>query len=132
MTHHSVINYIVKHNICLENGFSPSICVKREQLERLLLLHQRFGVEEGGTIINIFSRDFFKYLNNFKATGLLMLKAKCSFQSMHTYIFLNITFLQIITTISNIENCFRTTLFQKVLHSQATLSAYTNGETSEE
>lgn len=69
----------------LKMDFFPFIDVKREQLE-LLLLHQRFGVEEGGAITYIFSRDFFKYWNNFKATGLLMLKAEGSFQSLHTYI----------------------------------------------
>lgn len=66
--------------------FFPSIDAKRQQLGELLLLHPRFGVEEGGTITDIFSRDFFKYQNNFKATGLLMLKAEGSFQSLHTYI----------------------------------------------
>lgn len=108
--------------------FLSSIDVKREQLGELSLLHQRFGVGEGGAITAIFTRDFFKYLNHFKDTGLLMLKAEGSFQSTHTYIIS----LQIITTISNIETCFKRTLSHKVLHFQATLSAYTNGETSEE
>lgn len=70
----------------LKMDFFPSIDAKRQQLGELLLLHPRFGVEEGGTITDIFSRDFFKYRNNFKATGLLMLKAEGSFKSLHTYI----------------------------------------------
>lgn len=53
-----------------------SIDVKREQLGALLLIYQGFKVEEGGAITDIFSRDLFKYLNNFKATGLLVLRAE--------------------------------------------------------